>query len=115
MYVLNLIYIVLHYIVLNHSHTYFSFRIFIMINHLIKPLQVPLNFKAFDHSIELTLHKNDKIIAPQFQVWKHSDADTLEELPELNKPILCHYLHKDNLSSAAISLCGEHGMVSIRI
>ncbi|CAL7949928.1 unnamed protein product [Xylocopa violacea] len=73
-------------------------------------VEVPLNFKAFDQSIDLRLRRNDKIIAPRFQVWKRSDEDTLEEIPELGKAISCHYLHRDDFSSAAVSLCGERGM-----
>nr|XP_003707422.2 PREDICTED: A disintegrin and metalloproteinase with thrombospondin motifs 2 [Megachile rotundata] len=76
--------------------------------------EVPLSFKAFDQTVDLMLRKNDKIVAPQFQVWKHSDEDTVQELPELSNPVSCHYLHRDDFSSAAISLCkrsGVHGLV----
>ncbi|XP_076637483.1 ADAMTS metallopeptidase stall [Colletes latitarsis] len=72
--------------------------------------EVPLSFKAFDRFVELTLHRNDKITAPQFQVWKYIDEDYMEELPELDKPAPCHYLHRNDFSSAAISLCKEGGM-----
>ncbi|XP_054010643.1 A disintegrin and metalloproteinase with thrombospondin motifs adt-2 [Hylaeus anthracinus] len=73
-------------------------------------VEVSLSFKAFDRSVELTLRRNDNIVASQFQVWKHINEDNVEELPELGKPAPCHYLHTNELSSAAISLCKEGGM-----
>nr|XP_034177349.1 A disintegrin and metalloproteinase with thrombospondin motifs adt-2 [Osmia lignaria] len=76
--------------------------------------EVPLSFKAFDRSVDLKLRRNDKIVAPQFRVWKHNDEDVVEELPKLSNPVSCHYLHRDDFSSAAISLCkgnGVHGLV----
>lgn len=81
----------------------------------IDKLQVPLSFKAFDLSVELTLRRNDKIVAPQFQVWKRYEGDEAEELPELSKPAACYYLHRNDVSSAAISLCKEREVVSIAI
>ncbi|XP_031825468.2 ADAMTS metallopeptidase stall [Nomia melanderi] len=72
--------------------------------------EVPLSFKAFDRSVDLRLRRNDKIVAPGFQVWKHNEEDNAEELPELGKPSPCHYLHWNDFSSAAISLCKEQGM-----
>lgn len=79
----------------------------------INEFQVPLSFKAFDRSVNLRLRRNDKIVAPDFQVWKHNEEDNAEELLELGKPSPCHYLHWNDFSSAAISLCKERGMVSI--
>ncbi|KAF3423109.1 hypothetical protein E2986_06737 [Frieseomelitta varia] len=73
-------------------------------------LQIPLSFKAFDQSVQLILHRNDKITAPRFKAWKHGDADSMEELTELGKSVSCHYLHRDDVSSAAVSLCGERGV-----
>lgn len=78
-------------------------------------LQVPLSFKAFDRSVELMLRRNDKIIAPEFQVWKHYGEDNVEELPELSKPTPCHYLHRNDFGSAAVSLCRQRGVVSIML
>ncbi|XP_015439725.1 PREDICTED: A disintegrin and metalloproteinase with thrombospondin motifs 2 [Dufourea novaeangliae] len=72
--------------------------------------EVPLSFNAFDRSVRLKLRRNDKIVAPNFQVWKHNEEDHLVELPELGKPHSCHYLHRNDFSSAAISLCQERGM-----
>lgn len=79
----------------------------------VNKLQVPLSFKAFDRSVDLKLRRNDKIVAPQFRVWKHNDEDVVEELPQLSNPVSCHYLHRDDFSSAAISLCKGNGVVSI--
>ncbi|XP_076656979.1 ADAMTS metallopeptidase stall [Halictus rubicundus] len=72
--------------------------------------EVPLSFKAFDRSVDLRLRRNDRIVAPNFQVWKHDREDNLEELENLRGPSSCHYLHRNEYSSAAISLCKEHGM-----
>lgn len=60
----------------------------------------------------MRLRRNTKIIAPKFQVWAHNEENILQELPHLNEPTPCHYLHIDSISSAAISLCQEHGIVS---
>ncbi|XP_047368388.1 A disintegrin and metalloproteinase with thrombospondin motifs 2-like isoform X3 [Vespa velutina] len=73
-------------------------------------IEVPLAFKVFGQLIELRLRKNTKIIAPEFQVWTHNEENVLQELSHLNKPTPCHYLHIDGISSAAISLCQEHGI-----
>ncbi|XP_078034631.1 ADAMTS metallopeptidase stall [Augochlora pura] len=76
--------------------------------------EVPLSFKAFDRSINLRLRRNDKIMAPNFRVWKHNEDDELEELQDLREPSSCHYLHRNDYSSAAISLCkarGMHGLI----
>ncbi|KAG7203022.1 hypothetical protein KM043_010147 [Ampulex compressa] len=73
-------------------------------------VEVPLTFKVFGQLIELTLRRNDKIVAPNFQVWKHSTEGTTEKLVYLSRPEPCHYLHQNRASSAAISLCRERGL-----
>ncbi|XP_033324352.2 ADAMTS metallopeptidase stall [Megalopta genalis] len=72
--------------------------------------EVPLSFKAFDRSVNLRLRRNDRIVTPNFRVWKHNEDDDLEELQDLREPSSCHYLHRNDYSSAAISLCKERGM-----
>ncbi|KAK2583028.1 hypothetical protein KPH14_009070 [Odynerus spinipes] len=73
-------------------------------------IKVPLAFKVFGQLIELTLHRNTKMVAPKFQVWSHNEENILQELLHLNEPTPCHYLHTDSSSSAAISLCQEQGI-----
>ncbi|CAK9808405.1 A disintegrin and metalloproteinase with thrombospondin motifs 2 [Anthophora plagiata] len=73
-------------------------------------VEVSLSFKAFDQTVELKLHRNDKLTAPRFQVWKHIDGDIVELIPKLSKPISSHYLHRDDFSSAAVSLFEERGV-----
>ncbi|KAI4500889.1 hypothetical protein M0802_004100 [Mischocyttarus mexicanus] len=73
-------------------------------------IEVPLAFNVFGQLIELKLHRNTKIVAPKFQVWRYDEENILQELKNLNEPTPCHYLHMDNVSSAAISLCQERGI-----
>lgn len=76
--------------------------------------QVPMTFTVFGRRVDLALRKNDKLLAPGFQVWRHGEDKILEEVPELSAPAPCHYLHQDNLISAAISVCHRrtvHGLV----
>lgn len=72
-----------------------------------------MTFTVFGQKVELNLRKNDKLLAPGFKVWRHSGDKVLEEIPELSAPSPCHYLHQDNLISAAISVCHRRTVVSI--
>ncbi|KAI4481421.1 hypothetical protein M0804_009541 [Polistes exclamans] len=76
-------------------------------------IEVPLVFNVFGQLIELTLHRNTKIVAPKFQVWSYNEENILQELTHLNEPTPCHYLHMDSVSSAAISLCQERGIYGL--
>ncbi|XP_011860405.1 PREDICTED: A disintegrin and metalloproteinase with thrombospondin motifs 2 [Vollenhovia emeryi] len=73
-------------------------------------LEIPLTFEAFGQLIQLNLRRNDNIVSPQFQVWKHNAKGITEELSQLSAPDPCHYLHKNHVGSAAISFCQEHGL-----
>ncbi|XP_018405616.1 PREDICTED: A disintegrin and metalloproteinase with thrombospondin motifs 2 [Cyphomyrmex costatus] len=72
--------------------------------------EIPLTFKVFGQLIQLNLRRNDNIVSPQFQVWKHNAKSITEELSQLNAPDPCYYLHKNHEGSAAISFCQEHGL-----
>ncbi|XP_011647364.1 A disintegrin and metalloproteinase with thrombospondin motifs adt-2 [Pogonomyrmex barbatus] len=72
--------------------------------------EIPLTFKVFGQLIQLNLRRNDNIVSPQFQVWKHNIKGIKEELSQLSAPDLCYYLHKNHIGSAAISFCQEHGL-----
>ncbi|XP_008553570.1 A disintegrin and metalloproteinase with thrombospondin motifs adt-2 [Microplitis demolitor] len=78
--------------------------------------KIPIIFTAFGQTIKLKLLRNDKLLAPDFKVWRHSDPNTVEEIVELNKPYSCHYIHEDELITAAISLCeeGVQGLVILK-
>ncbi|CAG5100413.1 Similar to adt-1: A disintegrin and metalloproteinase with thrombospondin motifs adt-1 (Caenorhabditis elegans) [Cotesia congregata] len=69
--------------------------------------EIPISFTAFGQTIKLQLLRNDKLLAPYFQVWRHSDSNVIERLDELSKPLSCHYIHQDELITAAVSLCEE--------
>ncbi|XP_015516673.2 A disintegrin and metalloproteinase with thrombospondin motifs adt-2 [Neodiprion pinetum] len=76
--------------------------------------KVPITFTVFGRKLELTLRKNDKLLAPSFRIWRHGVDKVLKEVPELSTPSPCHYLHQDNLISAAISVCHHrtmHGLI----
>ncbi|XP_063981651.1 A disintegrin and metalloproteinase with thrombospondin motifs adt-2 [Diachasmimorpha longicaudata] len=75
--------------------------------------EIPLEFTAFNQKFNLRLRRNDKLLAPYFQVWRHEGSNTVQEIPELSKPRPCHYLHQDNFSTAALSICedGLHGVI----
>ncbi|RLU15801.1 hypothetical protein DMN91_011557 [Ooceraea biroi] len=72
--------------------------------------EVPLIFKAFGQLIQLNLRRNDKIISPQFQVWKHNARGVTEELSQLSAPDLRYYLHEDHRGTAAINFNQERGL-----
>ncbi|KAK0085812.1 hypothetical protein PV325_004374 [Microctonus aethiopoides] len=75
--------------------------------------EIPIAFTAFGQAIQLQLQRNDHLLAPYFQVWRHDGSEIIKEIPELSKTRSCHYLHQDVLSTAAISLCDEgiHGLI----
>ncbi|XP_029172858.1 A disintegrin and metalloproteinase with thrombospondin motifs adt-2-like [Nylanderia fulva] len=72
--------------------------------------EIPLTFEVFGQLIQLSLRRNDKIVSPEFQIWKHNTKGIIEELLQLNAPESCYYLHEDDIASAAISFCQEHGL-----
>ncbi|XP_029161135.1 A disintegrin and metalloproteinase with thrombospondin motifs adt-2-like [Nylanderia fulva] len=72
--------------------------------------EIPLTFEVFGQLIQLSLRRNDKIVSPEFQIWKHNTKGIIEELSQLNAPESCYYLHEDDIASAAISFCQEHGL-----
>ncbi|XP_048510631.1 A disintegrin and metalloproteinase with thrombospondin motifs adt-2-like isoform X2 [Athalia rosae] len=76
--------------------------------------QIPMSFTVFGQKVELRLRKNDKLLIPDFQVWRHGKDEILKEVPELSRPASCHYLYQDDLVSAAISAChprSVHGLI----
>ncbi|XP_066594955.1 A disintegrin and metalloproteinase with thrombospondin motifs adt-2 [Prorops nasuta] len=76
--------------------------------------EIKLKFVAFGQIVELILERNDKITSSSFEVWRHNEDGSQEQLEYLKNPESCHYLHRNTLSTAAISLCyqsGVHGFV----
>ncbi|XP_011314906.1 A disintegrin and metalloproteinase with thrombospondin motifs 18 [Fopius arisanus] len=69
--------------------------------------EIPLHFTAFNQKFELKLRRNDRLLAPYFQVWRHEGSNKIQEIPGLSNPPPCYYLHQDNRSSAALSLCKD--------
>lgn len=70
--------------------------------------QIPLTFKVFGRMVRLNLRRNDRIVSPWLQVRKHNARGATEKL---NAPNPCHYLHEDEITSAAISFCQERVLV----
>ncbi|XP_043479989.1 A disintegrin and metalloproteinase with thrombospondin motifs adt-2-like [Leptopilina heterotoma] len=75
--------------------------------------QVPLSFQVFDQKLDLLLRRNDKLLSPNFQVWRQTNSDFREQVPELNSPVSCHYLYRDDNKSASISFCEDRKMQGI--
>ncbi|XP_067214567.1 A disintegrin and metalloproteinase with thrombospondin motifs adt-2-like isoform X2 [Linepithema humile] len=44
-----------------------------------------------------------------FKVWKHDAKNITEDLSQLYTSNPCYYVHKDQISTAAINFCQEHG------
>nr|XP_012214457.1 PREDICTED: A disintegrin and metalloproteinase with thrombospondin motifs 19-like isoform X2 [Linepithema humile] len=77
--------------------------------------KVPLTLKVFGKLIQLNLRRNDKIVASEFEIWKHNTKGVTEKLSQLNTPDPCYYLHKDQISSAAINFCHKNGLEGLVI
>ncbi|CAH1114535.1 unnamed protein product, partial [Psylliodes chrysocephalus] len=62
------------------------------------------SFYAFQRPINLKLKRNSDLIASDFKTYLHDEAGivTLK-----NAPRNCHYLHKDDKTVAAISICSS--------
>ncbi|XP_023248401.1 A disintegrin and metalloproteinase with thrombospondin motifs adt-2-like [Copidosoma floridanum] len=76
--------------------------------------RVPLTFTAFGKKIELVLSRNDNLLSPGFEIWKREAGDALKRLDEPpTSSSTCHYIHEDELTSAAITFCNGsvHGFV----
>nr|XP_012218082.1 PREDICTED: uncharacterized protein LOC105669606 isoform X1 [Linepithema humile] len=72
--------------------------------------EIPLTLKVFGQLIQLNLRRNDRIVPPQFKVWKNNGKSDTEKLLQLNISDSCYYYHKDHISSAAINFCHEYGL-----
>ncbi|XP_067213566.1 A disintegrin and metalloproteinase with thrombospondin motifs adt-1-like isoform X2 [Linepithema humile] len=70
--------------------------------------KISLTLKVFGKQIQLNLRKNDQIVS-KFKVWKYDATDITKELSELNASDSCYFIHKDQISTAAINFCQEHG------
>ncbi|XP_012230637.1 A disintegrin and metalloproteinase with thrombospondin motifs 7-like [Linepithema humile] len=69
--------------------------------------KIPLSLKVFGQLIQLNLHRNDRIVSPEYEVLKYHIKDKLSQL-KASDP--CLYIHKDHVSSAIINFCNEHGL-----
>lgn len=72
-----------------------------------------LSFTAFGERVDLTLEKNKNLLTPNFEVWKRDENNILSKVHDWANGPLCHYLHEDSLSSAAVSLCDAGAVVSL--
>ncbi|XP_058799877.1 A disintegrin and metalloproteinase with thrombospondin motifs adt-1 [Phymastichus coffea] len=70
---------------------------------------VPLRFSAFGQTVELLLRRNERLLAPSFELWT-SERNRSSRVDDRAKRLPCHYLHENSRSSAAVSLC-EDGSV----
>ncbi|XP_067212862.1 uncharacterized protein [Linepithema humile] len=98
-------------ILLNESYAYFTQDTEIILLPPSYPAgakEIPLTLKAFGQLIQLNLRRNDLIVSPTFPIWKYNAKITKKWL-QLNVSNPCYYYHEDDISSATINFCGEHG------
>lgn len=67
------------------------------------PFAQSLRLQAFGNHLHLNLTKNDKLLSPEFQVWRYDKSGRGKRVNELDNPSTQFYLHKDQGASAAIS------------
>ncbi|XP_012227290.1 A disintegrin and metalloproteinase with thrombospondin motifs 2-like [Linepithema humile] len=72
--------------------------------------KIPLTLKVFEQLIQLNLYRNDRIISPEYEIWQYYVKGATENLSQLKALDPCLYIHKDNVSSAIINFCDEHGL-----
>jgi len=75
---------------------------------------IQMHFKAFDYPVSLKLSPNKNLISPQMQVVRVTEDGLTEEAifdNDDNEINVCHYLHADNDSVAAVSNCQEQEIV----
>merc|ERR1719483_452716 len=73
-----------------------------------------VHFEAVGQTFQLKLWPNRDLLAPQAVVLKRTANDNGTELVGLDRGEDCHFLHKDEVTVAALSMCsdeGLHGMV----
>nr|XP_012230667.1 PREDICTED: uncharacterized protein LOC105676986 [Linepithema humile] len=69
--------------------------------------EISLTLKVFGQLIQLNLHKNDRIVLSEYEVWKYHLKDKLSQLKASDS---CLYIHRDHVSSAIINFCDEYGL-----
>ncbi|XP_012227150.1 A disintegrin and metalloproteinase with thrombospondin motifs 7-like [Linepithema humile] len=72
--------------------------------------KIPLTLKLFGQLIQLNLHRNDRIVSAEYEIWKYHIKGATANLSQLQASDPCLYIHKDNVSSAIINFCDEHGL-----
>lgn len=73
-----------------------------------------VNFKVFDRLVKLNLHPNKHLISPYARIVRKTLNQTLKFIDTDDPPDFCHYIHVDDVSSAAISNClpkEVHGLI----
>lgn len=74
-----------------------------------------LKFQAFGKQLDLLLEKNENLITSNFEVWKHGKDGVLKRHDNFAKLSPCyHYIYKDSVSSAAVTLCDTGTVVSAK-
>ncbi|XP_067203575.1 A disintegrin and metalloproteinase with thrombospondin motifs 4-like isoform X2 [Linepithema humile] len=99
-------------ILLNESYAYFTQDteiILLPVSNSTNVKEISLTLKAFGQLIQLNLRRNDLIVSPTFPVWKYN-AKITKQFLQLNVSNPCYYYHEDDVSSATINFCDEHGL-----
>ncbi|KAK9873745.1 hypothetical protein WA026_002100 [Henosepilachna vigintioctopunctata] len=78
-----------------------------------KEEMIDYTFSAFDQPVSLKLKRNKNLLAPNFKTFIRNGDESVKILPKYTKN--CHYLHKDEISVAAISSCQPQSVQGIII
>ncbi|XP_067213581.1 A disintegrin and metalloproteinase with thrombospondin motifs adt-2-like isoform X2 [Linepithema humile] len=70
---------------------------------------IPLTLKVFGTQIQLNLRRNDQIVSPLFNVWKHDAKGITKKLSQSNASSPCYYFHEDNITISAIKFRQKSG------